>query len=86
MCCRCWCLLHHICANQVNNDDVRQGLEVVSNDKDIHSLSSVMGEKVGNLPLNMCSILQNNNCDSIPKCIMGYYMLILTRAPKQMGT
>jgi hypothetical protein len=32
--------------------------KTMSNDKDIHLSSNVMREKVGNLPLNMCSILQ----------------------------
>jgi hypothetical protein len=80
------CSLHHICASQVNNDDVYQGSKVISSDKDIHLLSSVVKEKVGDLPLNMCSTLQNNNCDSILKYIVGCYMVILARIPKQMGT
>jgi S-methylmethionine-dependent homocysteine/selenocysteine methylase len=59
MCCHYQCSLHHIYANQVNNDDVHQGSE------NIHSLSSVAREKVGNLLLNMCSILQSNSYDNI---------------------
>jgi hypothetical protein len=59
MCCHYQCSLHHIYAHRVNNDDVHQGSE------DIHSSSSVAREKVGDLPLNMCSILQNNSCDNI---------------------
>jgi hypothetical protein len=41
-------------ANQVNNDDIHQGLEVISNDKDIHLSLGVVSKKVGDLPLNMC--------------------------------
>jgi hypothetical protein len=41
---------------------------------------------VGDLPLNMCSILQSNSYNNISKCIMGYYMLIPSAVPKQMGT
>jgi hypothetical protein len=37
---------------------------------------------VGDLPLNMCSTLQNNSYNNI----VGYYMLIPSRVPKQMGT
>jgi hypothetical protein len=45
----------------------------------------VTREKVRDLPLNMCSILQINSYDNIPNCIMGYCMFIPVRAPKQMG-
>jgi hypothetical protein len=38
--------------SQVSNDDVHQGLETISGDKDIHSLSSVARKKVGDLLLN----------------------------------
>jgi hypothetical protein len=38
------------------NDDVHQGLEAISSDKDIHSSLGVVKEKVKDLPLNMCSI------------------------------
>jgi hypothetical protein len=86
MCYHCECLLHHICANHVNNNNVHQGLEVISNDKDIHSSLGVAREKVGDLPLNMCSTFQNNSCDSIPKHIVGCYTFTLAGAPKQMGT
>jgi len=61
-------------------------LKAISSDKDIHSLSNVAREKVENLIVNMCSTIRNNNYDNIPKCIGGYYMLILARALKQMGT
>jgi hypothetical protein len=86
MCCHRQCSLHYICVNHVNNDDIHQGLEINHGDKDIHLLSNVAREKVGDLPLNMCSILQSNSYDNIPKCIVGYYTFIPTGAPKQMGT
>ncbi len=57
MCCCYWCSLHHIYASWLNNDNVHQSLEVVYDNKDIHVLLGVVKEKVGNLPLNMCSIL-----------------------------
>jgi len=47
---------------------------------------NVVKEKVGNLLLNMCFALQKNSCNSIPKCVMGCYMLTSTWALKQMGT
>jgi uncharacterized protein (UPF0297 family) len=62
------------------------GPKVVFGDKDIHSSSSVVKEKVGNLLVNMCSTLQSNSYNNIPKRIVGYYMFIPTRAPKKMGT
>jgi hypothetical protein len=72
--------------NHVNNDNIHQGPEIVFGDKDIHSSVGVAREKVGDLLLNMCSTLQTNSYDNIPKCIMGYYTFIHVRAPKQMGT
>jgi len=84
MCCYRRCSLHHICVSWISNHDVHQGPKVVSNDKDIHSSSGVMREKVGNLPLNMWSTFKNNSCNSIPKCIMGHCMFTLVKAPKQM--
>jgi hypothetical protein len=74
-------LQHHICAGRVNNDDVHQGLKITG-DKNIHSFLSVVREKVGNLPLNICSTLQSNSCDNISKCIMGYCTLTLAKALK----
>jgi len=71
MCYRRPCSLHHICMSWVSNDDVHQSLNVVFDDKNIQLLSCVVREKVGNLPTNMCSILQNNSYDNISKCIMG---------------
>jgi hypothetical protein len=84
--CHYQCLLHHICASQVNNDDIYQSLETICNENDIHSLSRVMRKKVRILPLNMCSTFQINSCDNIPKSIMGCYMFILERASEQMDT
>ncbi len=69
----------------VNNDNVYQSSEAISNDKDIHSLSGVVKEKVGYLFLNMCSILQSNSCDNISKCVVNYYTLTLEKTLKQMG-
>jgi hypothetical protein len=86
MCCHCQCSLHHICANQINNDNVHQSMEAIVHNKNIHSSLGVVREKVGNLPLNMCSTLQNNSCNNIPKCVMGYFTLTPTRASKQMDT
>jgi hypothetical protein len=51
--------------NKVNNDDVHLGLEVVSSDKDIHLSLGVAKEKMGDFPLNMCFIVQNNSYDNI---------------------
>jgi hypothetical protein len=79
-------LLHHICANWFSNGNVHQGVEVVFSDKDIHSSSNVVKEKVGNFHLNMCSTIQNNNCDNTLKCIMRFCTFIPIRAPKQMDT
>ncbi len=86
MCCHHQCLLHHIYASWVSNDDVHWGLKAISDDKDIHSSSGVMKEKVRNLYLNMFSILQSNNCDDIPKCIVDYCTFTPAKALKQMGT
>jgi hypothetical protein len=51
--------------NQIGKNDVHLGLEVVSSDKDIHLSLGVVKEKMGNFPLNMCSIVQNNSYDNI---------------------
>jgi len=69
----------------VNNDDVHRGLKVVFGDKNIHSSSGVMKEKMGDLSRNLCFTFQNNNCDGISKCIVNYYTLTPTMALKQMG-
>ncbi len=68
--------------NRVNNDDVHQGLEIVSSDKDIHSLSNVVREKVGDLYFKHVFHIQNNSCNDNLKCIMGCYTFTLTRALK----
>jgi hypothetical protein len=57
--------------NWVNNDDVHQGLKAISGNKNIHSSSGVVKEKVGNILLNMFSTLQINSYDNIFKCFMG---------------
>jgi hypothetical protein len=72
--------------SQVNNDDVHQRSEAVFCDKDNYSLLNVTKEKLGDLPLNMCSTFQNNSYDNISKCIMGYCTLTSIVALKQMGT
>jgi hypothetical protein len=72
--------------NQVSNDDVYQVPKVISGDKNIHLLSGSVKENVGDLPLNMCFTLQNNNYNSIPKCIMGCSTFTFARAPQKMGT
>jgi hypothetical protein len=56
--------------NQVNNDNVHQSMEAISGNKNIHSLSSVMKERDGDLLLNMCSTLQSNSCNNILKCVV----------------
>jgi hypothetical protein len=86
MCCCHQCLLHHFCANWVNNDNIHQSSKIVSGDKDIHLSLGVAREKVGDLHLNMCSTFQSNNYNNISKCVMGYHMFTPTRASKQMGT
>jgi hypothetical protein len=71
--CHCHqCLLHHICVNQVNNDDIHQSPKVISGDKNIHLLSGVAREKVGDIPMNMSSTLQINSYGSILKCIVNW--------------
>ncbi len=83
ICYHCQYLLHHIYVSWVSNDDVHQGLKVICNDNDIHSLSSVEKEKVENLPLNIYNTFQNNSYDNISKCIMNCCTFTLARAPKQ---
>jgi MinD superfamily P-loop ATPase len=63
-----------------------QYLEVVSSDKDIHSLLGVAKEKVEDFLLNMCSNLKNNSCNNMLKCIVGYCMFTSVGALKQVGT
>jgi hypothetical protein len=73
MCCCCSCSLHHIFVHRINNDNIHQSSEAVFGDKDIHSLLGVAREKVGDLPLNMCSILQNNRLNNMLKFVVGSY-------------
>jgi hypothetical protein len=40
-------LLHHICASQVNSDNIHQGLESIFYDKHIQLLLGVVKENVG---------------------------------------
>jgi hypothetical protein len=82
MCCRHRCLLNHICANYVNNDNVHQSSKVVSGDKDVHSSLGMVKEKIKDLLLNICSILQSNSCANILKCVMGCCTLTCIRASK----
>jgi hypothetical protein len=69
-----------------SNDSVNQSMGIVFNNKNIHLSTSVEKEKVGDFPLNMCSVLQSNNRKNISKCVMGYYTFTSIRALKQMGT
>jgi hypothetical protein len=70
----------------VNNDNVHQSPEAISCDKNIHLSLGVAKEKVKDLPLNMCSVLQNNNYDSILKCVVDCCIFTPIGALKQMGT
>ncbi len=71
--------------NRVNNDNIHQSSKVVFGDKDIHSLLGVAKEKVGDLPLNMCSIFQNNNWNNILKCVVGYCTFTPAKGTKANG-
>ncbi len=86
MCCYHQYLLHHICVNHVSNDKVYQSTKVIFDNKNIHLLSDVVKEKVGDLRLNMCFVLQSNSYNNISKCVMGYYTFTPIWALKQMGT
>jgi len=86
MCCCHRCSLHHICVNHVSNDKVYQSTKVIFDNKNIHLLSNVVKEKVRDLRLNMCFVLQSNSYNSISKCVMGCYTFTPTGALKQMGT
>jgi len=61
-------------------------MEAIFGNKNIHSLSNVAKEKVGDHPLNMCFTLQSNSYNSISKCVVGYCALTPTGNLKQMGT
>jgi len=65
---------------------INQGSKVVYDNRDIHSSLGVARKKVGDLFLNMCFILQNNNCNTILKCIVHYYKFTLIGTLKQMDT
>jgi hypothetical protein len=89
--CRCMCCfhrfsLHHICVSRINNDKVHQSMEAVFGNKNIHLLSGVAKEKVGDFPLNMCSTFQSNSCNNISKCVVACCMFTPIGALKQMGT
>jgi len=71
MCCCCWCVLHHICVNQINNENVHQNAKASFGNKNIHLSSGVVREKVGNLFLNMCSTFQSNSYNGISKMCHG---------------
>jgi hypothetical protein len=85
MCYHHSCSVHHIYANWVENDNVHQSTKIVYGNKNIHSSSGVVREKVGEVPLNMCFAFQHNNYNSTPKCVVGC-ILILIGPLKQMGT
>jgi hypothetical protein len=65
-------MLHQICTSRINNDNVRQGLKISSNDDNIHSSMYMAGEKVGNLSLYVNYTFQCNSYNGISKHIMGY--------------
>ncbi len=56
--------------------------KIISHDKDIHLSLGVARENVGNLLMNMCSTLQNNSYNSIPKLIVGCCTFIPAKALK----
>ncbi len=85
MCCY-QCSLNRFYVSQVSNDNFHQNLKTISSDNNMHLSLNMMKEKVGDLLLNMHFALQSSSCNSILKCVMGYYMFTTTRAPKQMGT
>jgi hypothetical protein len=57
---------------------IKSRTKVVSSNKNIHLSLDVLKEKVGNLPLNMCSVFQSNSYNNIPTCVMNYYMFTST--------
>jgi hypothetical protein len=67
-------------------DQLWQHLLRYSHDKYIDLTLSVVGEKVENHFLYMCSILQSNSCNNMPKSIMGYNVFTLAQASKQVDT
>jgi hypothetical protein len=78
--CRHRSMLHQIWTSWIGNDNVYQGLKIVSNDDNIHSSSCVARKKVKNLFLYVGSTFQCNSCNGMSKRIMGHSALIPTRA------
>jgi hypothetical protein len=78
MCYHCQCSLYNIYVSRINNDNVHQNTKVISSNKNIHSSSNVLREKVGDLSLNMCSVFQSNSCNNIPTCV---YELLYVSLP-----
>jgi len=72
--------LQQICMSRIDNDNVRQGLKIVSSDNNIHPFPNMVGKKVGNLFLYVSSILRRDICNNILKHIMGYNVLTLAWA------
>jgi hypothetical protein len=64
-------MLHQICTNWINNDNVCQGLKIVSSDDNVHLFSYVAREKVKNLLLYVSSIFQCDSYNDFSKHIMG---------------
>jgi hypothetical protein len=73
-------MLHQICIDWINNDNIRHSLKIVFGDDNIYSSPCIAGEKVGNLPMYMSSTLQCNGYNNILKHIMGCNALTLTQA------
>jgi hypothetical protein len=48
-------------------------MEVVFGNKNIHLSLDVAREKVGDLPLNMCSVFQSNSYNNTLKCVVRCY-------------
>jgi hypothetical protein len=80
VCYRRQSMLHQICTNRINNDNVCQGLKIISSDENIHSSSCVVGEKVKNLSLYVSSTFQCDSYNRISKCIMDCSVVIPTQA------
>jgi hypothetical protein len=78
-------LLYHIYVSRVNNDNVYQSTKVVFGNKNIHSSSNVLREKVGDLYLNMCFVFQSSSYNNIPTCVVNYCMFTPIGVLKQMG-
>jgi hypothetical protein len=59
--------------SRIGNDNIHQGLKIVSSDDNIHSSMCVAGEKVRNFSLCISSTLQCDNYNGILKRIMSHY-------------